>query len=214
VNAPVMYGVSMMNVIFLLINYSILATFTAIQYIASRTSFTSDVMIVLSRTMMKICMIGWCYGGALDLHDAVTDIEMEIACLPCVTYDELVKREEQRKRRKIKVADKWTAANNDDMTISIMIEDIRTDEQKLSDNDTLVAASSEPTSSSPSASAASPAVEEEAEVLSCAICLSAYETTDIIRPLPCAHHLHKSCSDSWLKVKSTCPLCVRSVLIH
>lgn len=181
VGAPVMFNVSLVSIIILLINYIIFAVFTGLSYIYINHA-KSDVMIVLSRTFIKFCLIGWAYGKELDLNDAITDIEMEIACLPCVTYDEMMVREKNKKaRRQLYDMEK----NNTPITVKIDNMESKNEETK-----------------------------EETETLSCAICLSAYETSDMIRPLPCGHHLHKSCSDSWLKVKSTCPLCVRSVLVQ
>lgn len=177
--APVMYTVSLVSIVLLLINYCIFGLFSVIHYFSKSSS---DLMIVLSRTCIKLCMIGWSYGRELDLHDAITDIEMEIACLPCITYDDMVIREKEKKRRR----ELYECEKSGNLTVKI---DSMKPEEKSSHH-------------------------EECEALSCAICISAYETTDMIRPLPCGHHLHKSCSDSWLKVKSTCPLCVRSVLVQ
>ncbi|KAJ2747260.1 hypothetical protein GGI20_000685 [Coemansia sp. BCRC 34301] len=43
----------------------------------------------------------------------------------------------------------------------------------------------------------------------CAICLSSYEDGEILRLLPCKHHMHQSCVDEWLHINRTCPLCKR-----
>jgi len=177
--APVMYTVSFISIILLLLNYFIFALFSALSYIYHSKN---DVMIVLSRTAIKFCLIGWAYGKELDLNDAITDIEMEIACLPCVSYNDMLMREKEKKERR----GMYDINKNTQLTVKI-------DDMKNGSNG---------------------AASIEAETLSCAICLSAYEESDMIRPLPCGHHLHKSCSDSWLKVKSTCPLCVRSVLVQ
>jgi hypothetical protein len=181
IGAPVMYNVSLVSIIILLINYTIFAIFTGLSYIYINHA-KSDVMIVLSRTFIKFCLIGWAYGKELDLNDAITDIEMEIACLPCVTYDEMIVREKNKKARR-----QMYDMEKNGTQLSVKIDNMNEASKKE---------------------------DTEIEALSCAICLSAYESSDMIRPLPCGHHLHKSCSDSWLKVKSTCPLCVRSVLVQ
>ncbi|KAJ1734820.1 hypothetical protein LPJ61_000877 [Coemansia biformis] len=41
----------------------------------------------------------------------------------------------------------------------------------------------------------------------CAICLSDYEEGDVLRLLPCSHHMHQACVDEWLHINQTCPLC-------
>ncbi|KAJ2465012.1 hypothetical protein EV174_006724, partial [Coemansia sp. RSA 2320] len=43
----------------------------------------------------------------------------------------------------------------------------------------------------------------------CAICLSDYEDGEILRLLPCSHHMHQSCVDEWLHINRSCPLCKR-----
>ncbi|KAJ2879480.1 hypothetical protein H4R27_005278 [Coemansia aciculifera] len=49
----------------------------------------------------------------------------------------------------------------------------------------------------------------DAEDRMCAICLSSYEDGEILRLLPCKHHMHQSCVDEWLHINRTCPLCKR-----
>ncbi|CAO3589328.1 unnamed protein product [Absidia cylindrospora] len=41
----------------------------------------------------------------------------------------------------------------------------------------------------------------------CSICLSEYETGDLICKLWCEHHFHKDCVHEWLGLNSLCPLC-------
>ncbi|KAL3500576.1 hypothetical protein ACH5RR_039669 [Cinchona calisaya] len=44
--------------------------------------------------------------------------------------------------------------------------------------------------------------------LECAVCLSKFEETDVLRLLPrCKHAFHRNCIDKWLENHSSCPLC-------
>ncbi|KAI3468215.1 hypothetical protein Pfo_024878 [Paulownia fortunei] len=46
------------------------------------------------------------------------------------------------------------------------------------------------------------------EGLECAVCLSRFEETEILRLLPrCRHAFHMNCIDKWLENHSSCPLC-------
>lgn len=46
----------------------------------------------------------------------------------------------------------------------------------------------------------------------CPICLDEYESTDILRILPCSHIYHPQCIDEWLLIKSaSCPMCKYNV---
>ncbi|EPZ35251.1 hypothetical protein O9G_000647 [Rozella allomycis CSF55] len=45
----------------------------------------------------------------------------------------------------------------------------------------------------------------------CSICLVNYEIGEDIRFLPCKHHFHIKCVDTWLKMNKTCPLCVQPI---
>lgn len=46
------------------------------------------------------------------------------------------------------------------------------------------------------------------EGLECAVCLTPFEDTEILRLLPkCKHAFHLECVDTWLVSHSTCPLC-------
>ncbi|KAJ2782070.1 hypothetical protein H4R18_002490 [Coemansia javaensis] len=44
----------------------------------------------------------------------------------------------------------------------------------------------------------------------CAICLCDYEEGDVLRLLPCSHHMHQACVDEWLHISQACPLCKQS----
>ncbi|KAL8241242.1 hypothetical protein R6Q59_014597 [Mikania micrantha] len=47
----------------------------------------------------------------------------------------------------------------------------------------------------------------------CHICLTDYESVDVLRMLPeCGHLFHVGCVDTWLKVHPTCPVCRNSPL--
>lgn len=47
----------------------------------------------------------------------------------------------------------------------------------------------------------------------CTICLTDYESMDVLRSLPeCGHMFHVGCVDTWLKVHPTCPVCRKSPL--
>jgi len=45
----------------------------------------------------------------------------------------------------------------------------------------------------------------------CAICLSDYELSELIRFLPCDHHFHTICVDQWLLTNKTCPFCKQEI---
>ena len=45
----------------------------------------------------------------------------------------------------------------------------------------------------------------------CSICQCDFEQDEEIRIFQCLHRYHKECSDAWLKKKSWCPLCRKSV---
>jgi len=49
--------------------------------------------------------------------------------------------------------------------------------------------------------------DEENEMTSCCICLTAFKTTEEVRTLPCMHIFHTNCIDKWLLRNRTCPIC-------
>ncbi|EOY29732.1 RING/U-box superfamily protein, putative [Theobroma cacao] len=52
------------------------------------------------------------------------------------------------------------------------------------------------------------ALKGSKEGLECAVCISKFEDSDILRLLPkCEHAFHMNCIDQWLERHSTCPLC-------
>lgn len=46
---------------------------------------------------------------------------------------------------------------------------------------------------------------------SCAVCLSDFRATDVLRRLPCNHTFHRVCIDKWLKRNKVCPLCLQDI---
>jgi len=40
----------------------------------------------------------------------------------------------------------------------------------------------------------------------CSICLADFDQADKVRPLPCGHHFHVSCVDTWLIRTASCPM--------
>ncbi|CAI2179641.1 10365_t:CDS:2 [Funneliformis geosporum] len=46
----------------------------------------------------------------------------------------------------------------------------------------------------------------------CTICLTGYESNDMLRDLPCSHDFHQDCIDSWFKNSDKCPICRRSIV--
>ncbi|KAK4415966.1 RING-H2 finger protein ATL80 [Sesamum alatum] len=46
----------------------------------------------------------------------------------------------------------------------------------------------------------------------CSICLAEYQEKEVLRIMPnCGHSFHLSCIDTWLRKRSTCPVCRLSV---
>jgi len=41
----------------------------------------------------------------------------------------------------------------------------------------------------------------------CVVCMSDFETRQLVRVLPCSHEFHAKCVDKWLKTNRTCPIC-------
>jgi hypothetical protein len=49
--------------------------------------------------------------------------------------------------------------------------------------------------------------EQCGECEECAICCCGYSPGDAVRLLPCKHHFHQKCIDSWLRMSTRCPMC-------
>lgn len=41
----------------------------------------------------------------------------------------------------------------------------------------------------------------------CVVCMSDFETRQMVRVLPCSHEFHAKCVDKWLRTNRTCPIC-------
>ncbi|KAM8847825.1 E3 ubiquitin-protein ligase RNF38-like [Synchiropus picturatus] len=41
----------------------------------------------------------------------------------------------------------------------------------------------------------------------CVVCMSDFETRQLLRVLPCSHEFHGKCVDKWLRANRTCPIC-------
>ncbi|CAL5195017.1 unnamed protein product [Lathyrus oleraceus] len=60
-----------------------------------------------------------------------------------------------------------------------------------------------------------PGVEHNDGTCCCPICLSEYNSKDIIRCIPeCRHCFHAHCIDEWLRMNTTCPICRNSASPH
>ncbi|KAL5061280.1 hypothetical protein RYX36_032884 [Vicia faba] len=60
-----------------------------------------------------------------------------------------------------------------------------------------------------------PGVEHNDGTGCCPICLSEYNSKDIIRCVPeCRHCFHAHCIDEWLRMNTTCPICRNSPSSH
>lgn len=57
------------------------------------------------------------------------------------------------------------------------------------------------------AGARSAALAGREDLTRCLICLSDFETGDVLRTLPCLHQYHQSCVDTHLRANRSCPLC-------
>jgi len=49
--------------------------------------------------------------------------------------------------------------------------------------------------------------QEEYPDLTCSVCLNDFTEGETVTTLPCQHHFHKNCIESWLHIKRICPLC-------
>eukprot|EP00927_Polykrikos_kofoidii_P039032 TRINITY_DN33471_c0_g1_i1.p1 TRINITY_DN33471_c0_g1~~TRINITY_DN33471_c0_g1_i1.p1 ORF type:complete len:546 (-),score=75.10 TRINITY_DN33471_c0_g1_i1:120-1553(-) len=55
---------------------------------------------------------------------------------------------------------------------------------------------------------------ESAKIEECSLCLEPFQNDDLLRVLPCSHHFHKTCIDTWFAARRLrprpCPLCRRT----
>merc|ERR1712029_119022 len=49
------------------------------------------------------------------------------------------------------------------------------------------------------------------EAVQCVICMEDLAVGDEVRTLPCGHHYHKDCVDSWLRRSNMCCTCKRPI---
>uniref|UniRef100_A0A3Q3DB14 Ring finger protein 38 n=1 Tax=Hippocampus comes TaxID=109280 RepID=A0A3Q3DB14_HIPCM len=47
----------------------------------------------------------------------------------------------------------------------------------------------------------------QSEQTLCVVCMSDFESRQLLRVLPCSHEFHGKCVDKWLKANRTCPIC-------
>lgn len=45
----------------------------------------------------------------------------------------------------------------------------------------------------------------------CSVCLSSFESGDVLKVLPCKHFFHKACLDPWFHKAGACPICRQSL---
>nr|CDS34109.1 zinc finger protein [Hymenolepis microstoma] len=45
----------------------------------------------------------------------------------------------------------------------------------------------------------------------CSICLEKYKVNDETMSLPCLHHFHQTCLETWLSQKGSCPICRKDI---
>ncbi|KAI5705631.1 hypothetical protein M8J75_000463 [Diaphorina citri] len=51
------------------------------------------------------------------------------------------------------------------------------------------------------------ASKHQSDQTSCVVCMCDFETSQVLRGLPCSHEFHAKCVDKWLKSNRTCPIC-------
>lgn len=47
----------------------------------------------------------------------------------------------------------------------------------------------------------------QSEQTLCVVCMSDFESRQLLRVLPCSHEFHGKCVDKWLRANRTCPIC-------
>ena len=60
----------------------------------------------------------------------------------------------------------------------------------------------------------SPALDAAQWKDTCSICLTPFAQGDLIKFLPCFHHMHAEELDNWLMVNASCPICKEKPLLH
>lgn len=227
-NARIMYGVCCFNILSILVQLiGVVIMSVCIKYCQSSEGGNGGLIIIVCRCILKHLLCGWAYGGPLDQPDPATGIEIEIECLPCIPYGpnvtELVEplrnmREEERNEMSENKKAKERRVNDLSYHGDMAADDVSRsscDDDHKAVTDTFSACPTTVVDVNGSLDSSNSNVDRSRceAGLSCAICLNNYELNEMIRPLPCGHHFHKDCTDTWLRVRSTCPLCVRSVLL-
>jgi len=223
INARMMYGVACYNIVSILIQLiGVILMSISIKYYNLKED-GGGIMTIVCRCILKHLLCGWAYGGALDRPDPATGVEIEIQCLPCIPYGpnvrELVEplknmRDEEKEEQMMMKKKKEMDARSLHQCVGVAADVSGSTCDDHKDTDAYSACPNTIVDLNGSDSNNGEVDRSRCEAgLSCAICLNNYELNEMIRPLPCGHRFHKDCTDTWLRVRSTCPLCVRSVLL-